>query len=188
MTQPTGAGPPDRDDPFLDLADAAAHDHAVRARAEARWRRERASDVATWMGTLRDLADRGAEVVVGSATGRRHSGRLTCVGADHLELSVLAGETILIALDAVCSVRAEPGSASPATGDRDATDGPTLLEALERRMEASDPCSIVVAPGERLQGEIVALGEDVVTVRLADAARTSVYLPVGAVLEVVGPA
>jgi hypothetical protein len=178
--------PPARD-PYLDLADDAAHAAAVRARSEQRRREERAAEVATWVGTLRDLAERRAAVVVRGRAGRVHRGALVAVGLDHVALRLAAGSLVLLALDAVRAVRPEPGQpAPPAMGDRDAAQDRTLPEVLHRLVEERRTVVVVLRDvPDPLRGEVVGFGEDVVTLTLRDASPATVYLPLAAVDEVV---
>jgi hypothetical protein len=181
----TGWVPPARD-PFVELADEAAHEAAVRARAELRGREERAAEVATWVGTLRDLAERRLTVSLRARSGRVHRGALVAIGKDHVALRLLAGSMALISLDATRTVRPEPGRpAPPAMGDRENAQDRTLIEAFARAVEDREPVVVVVRDVEDpLQGEVIGLGEDVVTLRLEGTDRGTVYLPLTVVDEV----
>jgi hypothetical protein len=183
VTAPT---PPARD-PYVELADEASHEAAVRARVEERDRRARATEVATWIGTLRDLAERRAVVGVRARSGRVHRGALVGVGLDHVVLERPGGTLTLLALQAVRTVRPEPGApAPPAMGDRESPQDRTLAEALHRLVEGRAPVVLVVADvAEPLHGQVTGFGEDVVTVRLTGADRGTVYLPLATVDEVV---
>jgi hypothetical protein len=177
--------PPTRD-PYLDLADDAAHEAAVRARTEQREREERAAEVATWMGTLRDLAERGVAVSLRARSGRIHRGALVGLGTDHVAVRLHAGSLVLVSLAATRTVRPEPGELAPAAmGDRDRAQDRTLVEALARLVEERRPVMLVVRDVEDpLQGEVLGLGEDVLTLRLRGGDRGTVYLPLAAVDEV----
>jgi hypothetical protein len=177
--------PPERD-PLVDLADDAAQQVAVRARQEERDRRERAAELATWVGSLRDLAERGVLVAVTSGSGRVHRGSLIAVGVDHIAIRQAAGSVVLVALTALRMVRPEPGGPGvAATGDREHAQDRTLIEALSRRAEERGEVAIYLADvADGLQGEVLGFGEDVVTIRLAGRDRGMVYVPIGAVEEV----
>jgi hypothetical protein len=182
----TGRPPPPRD-PYVDLADEASHEAAVRARTEERDRRERATELATWVGALRDLAERRAVVSLRARSGRVHRGALVGVGLDHVVLERPVGALVLLALEAVRTVRPEPGEpAPPAMGDRESPQDRTLAEALQRLVEGRHPVVLVVEDvAEPLHGLVIGFGEDVVTLRLTGADRGTVYLPLAAVDEVV---
>ena len=174
-------------DPFLVLEDDARQGAEAAARAERRSRLERASELATWRGTLRDLTERQLPVSLHLAGPRARRGRLVALGADHLGLRTPAGQLVLVRLDAVRTLRPEPGLSAPAaTGDRDRIDGRRLVEVLatvvEDRQRVALGCD---GSQEPLVGELAALGEDVLTMQLDGAQRSVVYLPLAAVSEVV---
>lgn len=174
-------------DPFVELGDAARQEAEAAARAERRSRLERASEVATWRGTLRDLAERQLPVSLRLAGTRTRRGRLVALGADHLGLRTPAGQLVLVRLDAVRAVRPDPGLAAPvATGDRDRIDGRRIVEVLAAIVE--DRQRVVLGCDgweEPLVGVLAALGEDVLTMQLDGVQRDVVYLPLAAVVEVV---
>jgi ribosomal protein L27 len=182
----TGWTPPARD-PFVDLADDAVHEAAVRARAEQRDREQRAAEVATWVGTLHDLAERRAVVILRTRSARAHRGALVGVGLDHVVIRLRNGASAMVALEAMRSVRPEPGQpAPPAMGDRDSDQARTMVEWLARLAEERRTVVVVLRDvDEPLQGEVIGLGEDVVTLRLLGADRGTVYLPIAALDEIV---
>lgn len=174
-------------DPFLELGDAARQEAAAAARAERRARLERASEIATWRGTLRDLAERQLPVSLRVRGTRTRRGRLVALGADHLGVRTPAGQLVLVRLDAVRTVRPEPGLAAPvATGDRDRIDGRRIVEVLATQFEERRRVALGCDGWEEpLVGELAALGEDVLTMQLDGAQRDVIYLPLAAVVEVV---
>lgn len=177
---------PEEPDPLRELVDDAVHAAAVRARVEERERRARATEVATWIGTLRDLAERAVPVAVSGRSGRVHRGALTAIGRDHLALRTAADAVVLLALSAVRLLRPEPDvPAPPATGDRVAAQDRTLLEALGRVAEDRGEVAIHLADlDEGVQGHVLGFGEDVLTLRLAGRGRGTVYIPATAIEEV----
>lgn len=178
---------PPRRDPYVDLADDAAHRAAVRARAEERGLRERAAELGEWVGTLRDLAERGTPVRVHVSSGRSHRGVLAAVARDHVALRLGAGRLVALAASAVTSVRPEPGSdPPPATGDRPGAQDRTLVEVLARAAEEHRRVALGLEGSPAvLQGRLAAVGEDVASLRLDGRDRDLVYVRAGAVLEVV---
>ena len=184
------AGPPGRQgrDAYVEFADEAAYGAAVRSRGEARERRERASELATWRGTLRDLAEQRAVVVARTAAGRRHQGMLLAAAVDHVAMALGSGAWVLIRLDALRQVTPQPGrTASPPAGDREAAQDRVLVEVLERCLE--DRCAVVVCAQdvpEPVRGRVVGLGEDVVTLAV-EGRHATTLLPVDAIVEVVLP-
>lgn len=180
---------PPEPDPFVELTDRAALRDAVMARGQERGRRDRAADLATWDGTLRDLAERGAHLVIRTSGDRVHRGVLLAVGIDHVAVRLPDGSTVVIAADTVCSVRTEPGIVAPiATGDRERSEDRTLVEVMARVIE--DRRDVVLSLRESvdpLVGTVVGLGEDVVTLKMSGGDRATAYLPVAAIRELLVP-
>lgn len=178
---------PPRRDPYLDLADESAHQAAVRARVAERELRDRAAEVAGWAGTLRDLAEAGTAVTVRCRSGRVHHGVLLAVAEDFVAMRLPAGQLVALAGNGVTSVRPEPGSrAAPAMGDRARAQDRTLLEVLDRAVSERRRITLGLdGSPEVVQGVLVAIGEDVVTLRLDGHDRDLVYLRAGAILEAV---
>ena len=174
-------------DPYLELADDAAHEAALRSRAESRARLERAERTATWLGALHDLAERGVEVALTAASGRRHRGALIGVATDHLALRSGEDRLVLIALDTVRLVRPEPQQRlGSATGDRPPPGDRTLTDALDRHVEQRRVLTLVLREvPDPLRGQPVAIGEDVLSLRLTVGDPTTVLLPIAAVVEVI---
>jgi hypothetical protein len=187
---PSGAQP---HDPYVELRDAAVLQRAVEERVAGREHRDRALELATWTGTLRDLAERGTSVVVALEDGLAHRGRLLAVGVDHVALALDAGGVGLLALDAVRSVRPEPGTAAGgAMGDRARSQDRTLIEAVDlHRSEHRELTLGIRGAMHPIRGSVVGLGEDVLSLRVSDATVGAypgvVYLPTAAIREVVLP-
>jgi hypothetical protein len=184
--EPAEVAPPR--DAFVELADEAQHEMVVRERIEARARRERSSELATWLGTLRDLAERGADVVLRGSSGDVHRGRLVGVALDHVTLALPTGARLLVPLTELrqLSSRSSRGL-PPAAGDRDAAQDRLLVDALERCLEQRRTVVLRLRDLDApLRGELVALGDDVLTVR-ADGAGGTHYVPVEAIAEVLLP-
>jgi hypothetical protein len=173
-------------DPYLELTDEAAHDHAVAARREARSRRQVAAASATWVGTLRDLAEQPDVALVLTAAGHLHRGALTAVADDHVVLRLATGGLVLLRLDRIRAVRPEPGRpAPPAMGDRTGTHDRTLADALDRLAADGARCALLVdGVREPLQGQLVTVGEDVLTLRLEGTDQGTAYAPIDGVAEI----
>lgn len=178
---------PPRRDPYVDLADEAAHEAAVRARAEERDLRARAAELATWAGTLRDLAERQVGVVLSGRSGRTHRGAMIAVAEDHVAMRLPGGQIVALRSDAVTGVRPEAGLAAVAAmGDREPAQDRTLLELLDRAAEERRRVTVAVEGAQDvLQGTLVGVGEDILSLRLESHDRGMVYLRASAVLEVV---
>jgi hypothetical protein len=177
---------PGNHDPFVALTDEAAQQRAVQARAEARVRREVAAAVATWVGTLRDLAESGRALTVLSGSGRAHRGTIAAVGIDHVAVAVDPEGTTLLRLDALRAVRPEAlPDTPPAMGDRTWSQDRRLHVWFERLFELEARVGLVLdGAADALYGQLVALGEDVLTLRLEGRDRGLVYVSAAAVSEV----
>jgi hypothetical protein len=173
-------------DPYLGLTDEARVRAAVMARSAERQRRERAAELATWVGTLRDLAEREVAVVVRVVGDHAHRGRLAAIGVDHVAIGLGSGTLALVSLAAVRSVRPEPGRPAPvAMGDRERSQDRTLLEVLDHVLADHGRVAIgLLDLADPLTGVLIGLGEDVLTVRVDGAGRDVVYAPSAAVREV----
>ena len=179
----SGRGP--GSDPFLELGDAARLDEEIAARGERRSRLSRASEVATWAGTLEDLVERRQQAVVRMAGGHAYRGTLVALGRDHLAVRSRGHQVALLHLAAIRIIRPEPGSAVPvATGDRERSDGRTIREVLG--LLAEERARVVLGLGEvddLLAGVLVGLAEDVITLQVDGGDADVLFLPLGAVHE-----
>jgi hypothetical protein len=164
------------------LLDAAALAEAVRRRRAERQTRDRSRELATWVGTLRDLAEAAAVVTVTTTAGSAHRGVLVGVAADHLVVQPGNGVSV-VARAAVVTVRPAvvDGSVRPAAGDRDPASAARLLDVLDRWREDAAPCHVTLRDGDVVQGHLGTVGEDVVSVVTGDGA---VHLPVDAIVAV----
>jgi hypothetical protein len=182
---PADAWRPPADDPFVRLTDEGRLADAIRERSEERELRQQASEFATFAGTMRDLAEAGRDVTVRSASGRSYQGTLLAVAIDHLVVSVGSSRTVHIAVDQVTAVQLDPSSSrAVAAGEREAAQDRTLDEVLASSLE-DRPAVVVVTrgDGEVHRGQLTAVGEDVVTLRVEGAGAR--YLPAAALSEVV---
>lgn len=175
------------DDEFVALTDAVGHAEAVEARARRHERLAAAAEVASWLGTLRDLAEQGARVAVTTRGRRVVAGWLVGLSTDRLVLATATGETCHVRVAAVRMVRPEPGPPAPvATGDRAAPAEVTVEDVLDAAAEAGDDVVLHVRDvADPVRGALVGLGEDVATLRLDGPRRQTVYLPLAAIDAVV---
>lgn len=175
------------DDEYVALTDAAGHAEAVAARARRHERLAAAAGTASWLGTLRDLAERGVRVAVGTRSARTVSGWLIGLSTDHLVLALPADERLHLRLAAVRFVRPEPGPVAPAAmGDRAAPAEITVEDVLDAAAERGDPVVLHLRDVEDpVRGSLLGLGDDVATVRLEGPVGQAVYLPLEAIDAVV---
>ncbi|MFP4149694.1 MAG: hypothetical protein ACLFUG_08745 [Nitriliruptoraceae bacterium] len=177
-------------DPYLALEDDARQAAEAAARGERTQRLQRASEVATWVGTLEDLAERRLPVVVQLAGGRSVRGQLVASEPDLLALRGDAGQLVVVRSLAVRMLRPRPEvPAAVAAGDRRRLAGRRFVEVLEELTEERAVVQLGIEGLEApLAGALRALGEDVLTLELASEPRSLVYLPLLAVQEVaIGP-
>lgn len=163
------------------LLDDARADALAEARVRERWLRRQASESATLLGTLLDLAESGAGLSITTRGGRRHDGRLVGLGHD-VVLLVERGEHVVIPLGAVILVRPTPGSrVGTATGARAAALDLHFVELLARVVDQQPEVAVALDTGEVLAGSLLAAGEDVLTLRLAPGADGLAYCSAAAV-------
>lgn len=150
---------------LAELFDDAALEAAVRARRVAREGRDRARELATWVGALRDLVEREAAVQVATDSDVAVAGRLVGLAADHLLLRVPGGGLTVVARAATTAVRETDPAAgtAPAAGDRPAPTDRALLHVLDRWREDDAVVALVLRGGASERGRLVAVGEDVVS-------------------------
>jgi hypothetical protein len=172
----------DPTDEVTGLLDEQALDDALRARRATREGRDRARELSTWVGALRDLAERSATVQVFTVAGTEVTGALLAVAVDHLVLRVAGGGLAVVARAAISGVRgAGSGPSVPAAGDRPAPSDRVLLEVLDRWREDAAPVHLVTRGGDGERGHLVTVGEDVVSLT---AAAGTLHVPVEAIVTV----
>lgn len=178
---------PPTPDPIVGLTDDERQRAAIEARLAAREHRDRAAELATWVGTLRDLAERRSPVVVRVAGDRVHRGALVAVGLDHVAVRLGSGTVVLVAQPTIRAVRPEAGRGPErALGDRERSQDRTLVEVLERIGEDGRDVALVLRDvADPLPGRVVSIGEDVVSIRVAGEQPDAILVPVEAIAEVV---
>jgi hypothetical protein len=177
-TEPTDAAPE-----LSTLLDDAAVDAAVRSRRAAREGRDRARELATWVGALRDLAERSATVQVHTTSDVAPTGDLVSVAADLVVLRVHGGGVTVVARAAITGLGVvAPGTgARAAAGDRTAPSDQALLTVLDRWREDDAPVHLVTRGGDSERGRLVTVGEDIIS--LATSAGT-LHVPADAIVSV----
>lgn len=144
------------------LVDDSRVDAAVDQRRQRRLQLEVAAADATFRAALADLADAGADVAVVSRSGRRYTGRIAGVWRGVVVLR-RRGSTVLLR-----QVAAVSGPELPVPTSTRAPDHRTLAEELA--LVGTPGTSVeLVAAGAAWAGEVLAVGADVVTVRLPGA-------------------
>ncbi len=166
-------------------AAAARADAAAAARTRERWLRQQADEEATVAGVLLDLAERRCPAVLHTSVGRRHRGIVVAVGADFCAVRTDHGSNALLAIEALTAARPD-ARAAPPQGDREVVVDLKLAEALAGFV-GERPRLLVIAAGkgEAFRGELRAVGQDMVTLRLDGDPAATVFLPVRTIAEVI---
>lgn len=168
-------------------ADLRAFTDDTRASIEAAERRRRtslhqqATEEGTFAGILLDLAERTVPVAVGTTGGRTLRGAIAAIGRDVIALRAANGAVALVAIRALATVRAEPGSV-PSIGDRVLDETTTLLGHLAGLAPDRPTVSIRTVTGETVAGTLRTVGLDVLVVRVESTA--SVYVAGAAISDV----
>ncbi|MGH9156850.1 MAG: DUF2642 domain-containing protein [Acidimicrobiales bacterium] len=160
-------------------------DAAARSRTRERWLRQQAVEDARFTGLLVDLAEQGVEVALGTTAGPVR-GRVMAVADDFVMVASDGGRAAFVRLDAVATVRPEPGARhEEAAADRGPPAGAKLADVLAG-LAAERPRVTLVTAGTPvpLTGELRAVGADVVSLRLDGRPPATVYVRMGAVNQV----
>jgi hypothetical protein len=167
-------------DPWLQLLDAGRIEEAGAARSRRRWLEAAAAEGATLAGVLVDLAERRADVVLGTGGGAVLSGTVVGVGADVVVLDRRTGPLHLIPLREVATLRVD--GALP-LGDRPAPDAPHLVDLLARSGEREEVVVLRLTDRTTVSGVVEVAGRDVVRVRPEDPALGATYVSVTSIGE-----
>lgn len=173
-----------------DLMDALARwaaearvDEAAAARSRERWLRQQAAEETTFASVVADLSERDRPVLVHTTNSRRHRGRLTALGVDFLGIRTDAGADVLVSLAAVTAIRTQPREQRAHSG-----------RFVELRLHLADAVAAMAAERPRVvigtnaddtfNGDLTAVGQDVVTLRIDGDTRASVYVPLTAIVDI----
>lgn len=157
-------------------------DETIGRRRRERWLRRQAEEEATFAGVLVDLAEAAAPVTIATPTRKVHRGRVRAVGTDFALVEVDGGRHGILRHRAIAWAR-QDDSTRPARGDRPLALSMTFEQALRATLEPHELVQVVAAgPAEPVDGEVIGLGADVLTLRRGD--RSRVHLPLANVDEV----
>jgi hypothetical protein len=179
----------DHDDASLDAAIVNlarwAADSKTEAAADSRvrqtWAQRQAEDEATLASVLVGLAERKAMVAVHTVTGSTVRGAVAGLGVDYVAV-VSSNQLALLPTAAIQWVRPEGPAPTAAFGDRAAPQG--RLVGVLSNLAAEGTELRFVTGTESLVGELVGVGEDVLTVRPTGGhAGQVVYVPVASLSE-----
>lgn len=173
-------------DPLVELLDEGRAGEGVAARGRERALRQVAEEEAGLAGTLVDLAERGSAVAVRTEAGRAHHGVAVAVGSDYCVVRADTGAEVHLHLSAIATVRPHPGERHvAAAGDRRAPFDLRLLEVLGRAAAERNRVTLVTRGGDVVAGRLLAVGADVVSVRLDGGATEPCYVAAAAITEAV---
>jgi hypothetical protein len=196
--QPHGGTEPDRgddgsepvgDEALVELVDQARADDAAASRRRRGWLRRQATEDASLVGVLTALAEQAATVAVTTTGGHRHVGPIRGAGACLAVIEVTGGRAY-VDLGAIETIRntAPDGAGAPdPIGHRGGADPVTMADVLNLATVDRPGVVIGLQSGERVAGELIAAGRDMVMVR-PDGQRNVVYASLESVSDVVLPA
>ena len=151
---------------------------AARSRLLERSLRDQAVSSASWAGTLVDLAEASSPVTlcVGAA---RLTGTLQAVGTDFCVLKG-ARHPVLVRIARIAAVWPEATTQAPA-GGRFPSLELSMAAALSMLAEERAPVTVKLVGEHQVSGDLLAVGEDVITVREPEGRRRSALVPLEAV-------
>ena len=175
-----GSSPTDTD--LQRFTDEQRRADAADARRREHWLRHQAGEEGTFAGVLVDLAERNRLLAVQTRAGRTLRGAVRTLGTDFVGLSGVAGDSTLIPLTAVTSVRPEPDSIE-SLGDRTVTVAASFDLTIAELAADRRRVSVHTTGGDHHAGLLWGVGRDLLVLRTDDAG--SVYLRLAALNDVV---
>lgn len=148
---------------------------AALGRSRQRRMAEAISASATWAGVLLDVAENALQVVL-TVGSRRLSCRIVGVGADFCVTDSEGSGSAVVALSAMSALATSPGARVTVAGDRPPPIGMSFTAALAALADERLPLA-VWCDDSRTEGELLAVGEDVVTLRTPAPSRRLIYMP-----------
>jgi hypothetical protein len=146
---------------------------AARSRARVGALKAHAAEDATMVGVLADLAERGAPVMLSTVHGRRHRVEVLVVGPDAAVFALGTGESLVMRVTAIASLRLVGGD--PVHGEGSITTTSRFGRILARAADPGDRLRLAVG-GETVTGAVVALSAEVALLALESGALTYVSL------------
>ncbi|MCB0976708.1 MAG: hypothetical protein KDB02_04550 [Acidimicrobiales bacterium] len=170
------SSPLDRE--LQELTDRTRAENAASARRHQRSLLSQASEEGTFRGVLVDLAERQVSVAVHTSAGRILQGTIRALGSDYVGLIGTRDDPTLVPLRSVTGLRPEPGT-RPTVGDRSQRWASSWNAALVDLVADRPLVSLHTSGGDRIQGRLWTVGQDVVAVRLQPG--VSSYVPIEAI-------
>jgi hypothetical protein len=179
---------PTAPDPFAailrGIADARVDDAAT-SRARVQWLTRQAEEGATLAGAFIELAERSIDVRIRVRGGAEVQGVVQTVGADMVELATTGG-LVVVARDHVVTLRVPGDQVPPPTTMTGAglASARRFVDVLSELAAERRQVTIDTTEGDRLRGEVRAMGADVLTLRIGNPPTTTVLVSLDAVAMV----
>lgn len=152
-------------DPHLELLDEARQAQAVADRSQRRLLAEADDQDATFLGSLEELAESGATVVLETTVGRVVRGHVRALAADHVVVESEHGSA-WVRLGAVTVLRASRQSTVRAGGgERPSRPAVPFADSLRSLVEERASVEVAFEGGASARGVAIAAGRDVLTLR-----------------------
>lgn len=164
------------------VADAVASEAAT-SRSRARALLQQASEDATFVGTLVDLAERGEELSVVTAAQSTVVGRIAAVGRDFVAILGRSGRTSFVPHRAIGAVRSQPDTRIAVVAGERTAPLETSLAAVVSELAAERMRVHVTTLGQSVAGQLRASGDDVLVVLPEGAQPVPTYVPLASVVE-----
>lgn len=164
---------------FARWAAAQRVSEAASGRSRERFLTEQAAGGASLAGLLVDMAEDASTVTLAVA-GLRLSGRLVGVGSDFCVLDQLGGRPVLVSTPAILGVWPAGPVRAGLAGDRLPALGLSLMAALASLAEDRVPVRLRLG-SLAVDGDLVRVGDEVVTLRAPAPSRRPVHVPMARV-------
>ena len=174
--------PADLDELRRWVADAVAGE-AADSRARSRRLLQQATEDATFVGTLVDLAERGADLTIVTTGDSSLIGRIAVVGRDFVALVGRNGRTSFVPLGAIAALREQPGTRSAAVAGERSAPLQASLAAITAELAAERVRVHVTSAKHAVTGELRASGDDVLVVMAEGVPPVPAYVPIASLTE-----
>jgi hypothetical protein len=158
-------------------------DAAAASRRRERWLRRQSGEESRFAGALTDLAERGSPIVAHTRGGTRIRGRIVCVGDDFLGLATEQRATQLVRIEHITAVRSN--ATDEVVSDRSAEIELDMDEAIRALADERPRVRLTLGLSESVTGELRGVGIDVASVRLEGDQRSTLYVRLAAISELV---
>lgn len=162
------------------VADAAAKE-AASSRVRSRRLLQQASEDATFVGTLVDLAEREGDLAIVTSDDSSVVGRIAVVGGDFVVVVGRNGRTSFVPTAAIAAVRAQPGTRETVVAGDRAAPLSAKLAAVVSELAAERVRVHVTTARHSVVGEMRAAGDDVLVVMADGSPPVPAYVPLAAV-------